>query len=184
MTRQLTPIESVYRGITFRSRMEAQSACLLDHIGMSWQYEPISFVLPSGIGYTPDFVVTLHNGDRICIESRGYCSDSSIRQIGEFGRHFRSFGFLSYVAIGPYWCNVWLSDGTEGGALISQCDECGNVQFCRSAHPYCMFGCEGTLTGVHISIESGKISINGRPPGAWTEDATFSHFHKDVGLRV
>lgn len=44
-----------YRGITFRSSLEADWAATLDELGIYWQYEPIALQLPSGQQYLPDF---------------------------------------------------------------------------------------------------------------------------------
>ncbi len=49
-----TGIPTTYRGIRFRSRLEARWAAFFDRLGWPWQYEP--FDLP---GYIPDFVVRL-----------------------------------------------------------------------------------------------------------------------------
>lgn len=45
-------IETVYRGIRFRSRAEARWAAFFDNVGWRWRYEPIDLE-----GYIPDFVV-------------------------------------------------------------------------------------------------------------------------------
>lgn len=43
-----------YRGVVFRSRLEARWAAYFDLLGLPWQYEPKAFRLPSGT-YLPDF---------------------------------------------------------------------------------------------------------------------------------
>lgn len=48
-----TPI--TYGGVVFRSALEADWACTLDHHGIIWQYEPRLLKLPSGALYLPDF---------------------------------------------------------------------------------------------------------------------------------
>lgn len=47
-------IQSVYRGVTFRSRLEARWAALFDHYSVLWAYEPDAYDTPSGL-YLPDF---------------------------------------------------------------------------------------------------------------------------------
>lgn len=44
-----------YRNVTFRSTLEADWAYNLDRYGISWEYEPEAFQLPSGDYYRPDF---------------------------------------------------------------------------------------------------------------------------------
>lgn len=48
--------ETMYAGVTFRSKLEAKWAVMLDTLGMRWEYEPKCFGTPEG-GYLPDFFV-------------------------------------------------------------------------------------------------------------------------------
>lgn len=50
----LKPIETVYQGYRFRSRLEARWAVLFGSLGMKWEYEPEGFDL-NGVWYLPDF---------------------------------------------------------------------------------------------------------------------------------
>jgi hypothetical protein len=50
----LKPIETMYRGYRFRSRLEARWAVFLERARTVWQYEAEGFALPSG-SYLPDF---------------------------------------------------------------------------------------------------------------------------------
>lgn len=45
----IKPILTDYRGITFRSKLEARWAYLFDQLGLNWQYEP------NGPATAPDF---------------------------------------------------------------------------------------------------------------------------------
>lgn len=51
----IRPIPTTYKGIKFRSKLEAQWAKFFDHIGIEWLYEPEGFVLDNGLCYQPDF---------------------------------------------------------------------------------------------------------------------------------
>lgn len=51
----IKPIETVYNGYRFRSRLEARWAVFFDQIGMEYQYEPEGFHLNDGTFYLPDF---------------------------------------------------------------------------------------------------------------------------------
>lgn len=44
-----------YEGYKMRSSWEVELAKKLDQFGVEWQYEPQSFVVQSGVRYTPDF---------------------------------------------------------------------------------------------------------------------------------
>ncbi len=52
---------TIYKGIQFRSRLEARWAKFFDEFGMSWQYEPYVFQIDLGDNcyeqYTPDFLI-------------------------------------------------------------------------------------------------------------------------------
>lgn len=48
-------LETEYKGILFRSRLEARWAVLFDALKLEYIYEPDCFVLSNGQKYTPDF---------------------------------------------------------------------------------------------------------------------------------
>jgi hypothetical protein len=50
----IDPKATEYRGVTMRSRLEADFARHLDRMGVAWVYEPRIFG-PKGRGYLPDF---------------------------------------------------------------------------------------------------------------------------------
>jgi nucleoside 2-deoxyribosyltransferase len=50
----IAPIETVYRGYRFRSRLEARWAVFFDAAEIEWQYEPEGYQLKTGY-YLPDF---------------------------------------------------------------------------------------------------------------------------------
>lgn len=52
----MRPIETIYGGCRFRSRLEARWAVFFDSLGLPWEYEPEGFELRSG-RYLPDFRV-------------------------------------------------------------------------------------------------------------------------------
>jgi len=51
-------IRTKYKGVQFRSKLEAKIAVFFDHYGLKWEYEPQSFKLSSGIIYCPDFYLS------------------------------------------------------------------------------------------------------------------------------
>jgi len=48
-------IETEYKGILFRSRLEARWAIFFDSFKLDWVYEPDCFILSNNQKYTPDF---------------------------------------------------------------------------------------------------------------------------------
>lgn len=59
-------IPTVYCGVQFRSRLEARWACMFDHLGWTWHYEPIDLE-----GYIPDFIVQ-QGGTDILVEIKPF----------------------------------------------------------------------------------------------------------------
>jgi len=57
----IAAIETSYAGCRFRSRLEARWAVFFDALGLTWQYEPQGFELPSGELYLPDFRLPDHD---------------------------------------------------------------------------------------------------------------------------
>ncbi|HXG11593.1 MAG TPA: hypothetical protein VNK04_17695 [Gemmataceae bacterium] len=53
----IRPIETVYKGFRFRSRLEARWAVFFDGLRLKYEYELEGYRLPSGAGYLPDFVL-------------------------------------------------------------------------------------------------------------------------------
>ena len=51
----IRPIETVYNGYRFRSRLEARWAVFFDAAGIKYQYEPEGFEAKGGVMYLPDF---------------------------------------------------------------------------------------------------------------------------------
>ena len=52
---EIKPIETLYNGYRFRSRLEARWAVFFDNLGILWEYEKEGFDLGKGIYYLPDF---------------------------------------------------------------------------------------------------------------------------------
>ena len=57
----IKPIETIYNGYRFRSRLEARWAVFFDACKIKYQYEPQGFVLDSGKCYLPDFYLPQYN---------------------------------------------------------------------------------------------------------------------------
>ena len=53
----IKPIETVYSGYKFRSRLEARWAVFFDACGVNWEYEPEGFDLGDGLWYLPDLLL-------------------------------------------------------------------------------------------------------------------------------
>lgn len=95
---EITAIPTLYEGVQYRSRLEADTAWLLDRLSIPHAYEPQSYLLRDGGHYRPDFA--LWGGQQI-LEVRGYHNAKGDRQIVGMcqevfeGRH----GNISYYVL-------------------------------------------------------------------------------------
>ncbi len=88
----LKPIQTIYKGYKFRSRLEARWAVFLDALRVRWEYEPEGYDLGNGMSYLPDFRlydVTINHGyfKRHCdmfLEVKGQMNDEDAAKIGRF----------------------------------------------------------------------------------------------------
>jgi hypothetical protein len=53
----MKPIETIWKGFRFRSRIEARWAVFYETLGIRWEYEKEGFDLGSGVLYLPDFYI-------------------------------------------------------------------------------------------------------------------------------
>ena len=51
----IKPIETIYKGYRFRSRLEARWAVFFDALGVEYEYEPEGYEFDDGTRYLPDF---------------------------------------------------------------------------------------------------------------------------------
>lgn len=87
----MTGIETCYRGINFRSRLESRWACFFDECGWRWTYEP--FDLP---GWIPDFQIE----GRILAEVKPFTvGDEWKSEAASIGRSLRRSGRKDEVAL-------------------------------------------------------------------------------------
>ena len=78
--------ETLYRGVRFRSRLEARWAAFFDLVEWNWKYEPIDLE-----GWTPDFWVSFPCGHSECPETHElYVEVKPYYSIKEFDNHIVS----------------------------------------------------------------------------------------------
>ncbi len=78
---EIKPIETIYNGYRFRSRLEARWAVFFDELGVQYEYEPEGFVLSDGTKYLPDFWLTdLH----YWVEVKGNMTEEDKHKIEQF----------------------------------------------------------------------------------------------------
>jgi len=98
MDNSIKPIETVYNGYRFRSRLEARWAVFFKAVGLEYQYEPEGFEM-DGIRYLPDFY--LPSIDR-WFEIKGKAlSVEEIKKCEEFCLRKDNYGIKFSIVIGP-----------------------------------------------------------------------------------
>lgn len=119
-------IQTYYKGIRFRSRLEATWAAFFDLCGWQWEYEPCDFA-----GWIPDFELTFENEVPVYVEVKPWSSRSRVVQekawegCGWLGGH----ALLLVLGTGPHMVTedadfatigwLWgLHVGDSGGYLV------------------------------------------------------------------
>jgi len=94
-TSAIAPIETLYAGCRFRSRLEARWAVFFDALSLRWDYEPDAYALPSG-AYLPDFRLHLAGGP-VWFEVKAPNAEKDDARWSELGQ---LTGLPVYVAFG------------------------------------------------------------------------------------
>lgn len=146
----IKPIETIYNGYRFRSRLEARWAVFFDAAGIKYQYEPEGFTLPDGSLYLPDFylpdVFSRSSVKGLWVEVKGVMSDSDINKINQFSKFVNNTAVLyeckpnsieNEIITNEYGEIYWDNNGTfwkcpNCGAIIyefdngeTRCNKCG-----------------------------------------------------------
>lgn len=117
---EIKPIETIYNGYRFRSRLEARWAVFFDALGVQYEYEPEGFDL-GGMYYLPDFKVKCW-GTRgeitnepfdLWIEVKGEMTEDDASKIRRFAA---KFPILVVGKIPPHGCS---SDSSTVGSYDS-----------------------------------------------------------------
>lgn len=127
----IKPIETVYNGYRFRSRLEARWAVFFDSIGINWLYEPEGIQLPDGSYYLPDFYLP---DCKQFFEVKGVMDDPSLGKAKALiaAGHSVTIGYNDGEFIA---CNHWPdSEGSDfelcedSESVLAQC-WCGKYWF-------------------------------------------------------
>lgn len=122
-----------YSGRSYRSRLEADFARLLDALQICFEYEPQSFLLDDGTHYLPDFWCPDLD---LWVETRGYRSEKGSRQINGFARLLQALSRerpTSYMVLSVNWTDDMFLTGNRSERLpvvanpgvLPICDRCG-----------------------------------------------------------
>ena len=95
MMNEIRAIPTVYKGISFRSRLEARWAMIFDRLGIDWHYETEGYDIQIEEGvtirYLPDFL--LRGGSERCpktlfVEVKGNMQADDALKIEAFAQHY------------------------------------------------------------------------------------------------
>lgn len=98
-------IETSYAGCRFRSRLEARWAVVLDHLGITWEYEPQGFELEwrlhidnAPLRYLPDFWLP---GHQVWLEVKGELDEEATIRLLNIAASLTEQSGHDLVVLGP-----------------------------------------------------------------------------------
>ena len=172
----IKPIETVYNGYRFRSRLEARWAVFFDSLKIKWLYEPEGFYI-NGSAYLPDFYLP---DCKQFFEVKGVMSTNDLDKI-------KSLIYAGYSVTIGYddgkftACDYWGRDDqtqkifdlcTGSDSWLCHCNACGKYWFMGSNGIYSCQNCE-TYDGDHhfdvVMDYHNYITAFGRCEGGHTE---------------
>ncbi len=118
----IKPIETVYRGHRFRSRLEARWGVFFDFLSIQWEYEPEGFILSDGTKYLPDFwLPQVKMYAEVKPEWPNYEETQKMLLLS------RGSGFRVLVLDGPpdmlnYWTCLQIDPQDGGADVVEWCD--------------------------------------------------------------
>jgi hypothetical protein len=132
-------IPTMYRGVRFRSRLEATWACFFDQVGWPWKYEPIDLD-----GYIPDFILPFQAPEPygpVLVEIKPETRLDDLRRHTSKLQASGWKGEMLLLGAGPLgeaWCDLYTELGllTEDigwdywdSAVLHECGKCKRPSF-------------------------------------------------------
>ena len=87
----IKPIETIYKGYRFRSRLEARWAVFFDALGVEYEYEPEGYEFDDGTRYLSDFLLKNTEGRTkgdLFVEVKGQNNEIDTMKVQKFSHHF------------------------------------------------------------------------------------------------
>lgn len=172
-------IPTVYKGVEFRSKLEAQWAKWLTAMKIAWAYEPEGYEFEDGTRYLPDFYLC---DAKEFFEVKGVMTDKDMNKIqkmlyngypiavGYANGEFRSPSFPFYASKKDKTLRFELSQPDYSSLCI--CKNCGSIifssngypgQYCNNCHnadqmkfEYISCGCDNTVWN-EMAIDARRI---------------------------
>ena len=153
--KMIAALETKYRGIRFRSRLEARWAVFFDVLGLSWEYEPEGFSTSQG-NYRPDFLVDEIGWIEVKPELPS--DDATIQKLVDVGVHTKKNAYF----VNGFKSRKWHDDEHE--ALRVTFDN-RDGSFCKGWDDFHLF-CECPCCGkIGLQFEGRDERIHGDPWG-------------------
>ena len=133
----IKPIETVYNGYRFRSRLEARWAVFFDAAGIEYYYEPEGVRLSDGTLYLPDFYLPKSHQ---WFEVKGVMGEDDRHKIEQFIRDANVSVAVGYPDMTFQACDKWwdgeyqLAD--KDSSVLVRCRECGGLWFMGNEGSY------------------------------------------------
>ena len=165
MTAQQIQAKKVcYRGIQYRSTLEAKTAQSLDNLGIPYQYEPDGYQLTNGVWYKPDFYLP---GAKQFIECKGVMStEDSAKICGLVQDTGIPVVVISYdnIMLVIRWEDGDIVTYSGDSMMLGWCRECKQAYFYSEEGSYECTGCtyyvgDSTMTTA-LQISSGTELFN------------------------
>lgn len=90
----IKPIETIYKGYRFRSRLEARWAVFFDALGIEWKYENEGYDLGELGWYLPDFEIETESFGKWFVEIKGDKNDIVGIKKAQFLDHYTPDEFM------------------------------------------------------------------------------------------
>lgn len=118
-------VPTEYKGIVFRSKLEARYAVGLDRLGVEWVYEGKAFASSDGTIYTPDFYLPALD---LYFEVKGEMRTADYHRIEVFHSlgHNIAIGHATGTMTLYYDCGGF---DYKGSCAVAKCRACGGVYF-------------------------------------------------------
>lgn len=176
----MKPIETIYNGYRFRSRLEARWAVFFDALGVDYEYEPEGFQLDNGMYYLPDFRVKCWGTrGRICkepfdlwIEVKGEMTKADEIKITKFAKK-RLLDGMGYEFVNPILVvNCIPSKPLD---FNESWETMGNTNICPFNYQFV----DGDYFGAMPAAHNGKFFLWGAECNyIWNEDEVLRAYDK------
>lgn len=151
-----------YRGVDFRSTLEADWAATLDHYHIEWRYEPALLTLKSGERYLPDFWLPAL-GSLIEVKGTGV---PRAHKPAQFAEEVIAENGIVLIGLEPHrrslvpylWDRYMLwRDALGYDARFTRCPQCSAWQWLRPQLSAACRRCKATCTG--LLARPGEMSF-------------------------